>query len=178
VTEGNEDEAEIYEQTRKRVSKLNPTKEWIITDIPELRIIDNALWNQAQALQNSRTRNTRPDINQSPDRQHRCPKHLFSGLIKCAECGGGISLVSRVYYGCSTRRNKGTFENHLTVRLDRLEETVLLGLQERLLTPELTKTFVQEYTREINHLRAVCSAISNLTGRPVFLWRTIARSIA
>jgi site-specific DNA recombinase len=144
--------------TRKRVSVLNPVKDWIVTDVPELRIIDDILWNQAQNLQNSRARETRPDINQCPDWQHRRPKHLFSGLIKCAECGGGVSLVSRVYYGCSTRRNKGTCKNRLTVRLDRLEEAVLLGLQERLLTPELTKAFVQEYTREINRLRAETTA--------------------
>ncbi len=144
--------------TRKRVSKLNPPEEWVVMDVPDLRIIDDALWTQTQDLQNSRTREPRADINQFPDWQHRRPKHLFSGLIKCAECGGGISLVSRVYYGCSARRNKGTCKNRLTVRLDRLEEAVLLGLQERLLTPELTKAFVQEYTREINRLRAESTA--------------------
>ena len=144
--------------TRKRVSRHNPPEEWIVTDVPDLRIIDDALWNETQDLQNSRTRGTRPDIHQCPDWHQRRPKHLFSGLIKCAECGGGISLVSRVYYGCSNRRNKGTCQNRLTVRLDRLEEAVLSGLQERLLTPELTKAFVQEYTREINRLRAESTA--------------------
>jgi site-specific DNA recombinase len=144
--------------TGKRVSKINPSGEWVVTDVPDLRIIDDALWSRVQDLQNSRTRETRPDIGQRPDWRHRRPKHLFSGLIKCAECGGGISLVSRVYYGCSTRRNKGTCINHLTVRLDRLEEAVLLGLQERLLTPELTRAFVGEYTREINRLRAEATA--------------------
>ena len=44
------------------------------------------------------------------------------------------------------------------MRLDRLEEAVLLGLQERLLTPELTRAFVQEYTREIKRLRAETTA--------------------
>ena len=144
--------------TGKRVSRFNPSEKWIVAEVPDLRIIDDALWTQVLDLQNSRTRDTRPDISQRPNWQHRRPKHLLSGLIKCAECGGGISLVSRVYYGCSTRRNKGTCQNHLTVRLDRLEEAVLLGLQERLLTPELTRAFVQEYTREINRLRAEASA--------------------
>ena len=37
-------------------------------------------------------------------------------------------------------------------------EAVLGGLQERLLTPELTKSFVQEYTREFNRLQAEASA--------------------
>ena len=144
--------------TGKRVSRLNPPEEWVVTEVPDLRIIDDSLWTQTQDLQDSRSRETRPDINQCPDWRHRRPKHLFSGLIKCAQCGGGISLVSRVYYGCSTRRNKGTCQNRLTVRLDRLEEAVLLGLQERLLTPELTKAFIREYTREINRLRAESAA--------------------
>ena len=144
--------------TGKRISKINPSGEWVVTAVPDLRIIDDARWTRVQDLQTSRSRETRPDIGLCPDWRHRRPKHLFSGLIKCAECGGGISLVSRVYYGCSARRNKGTCNNRLTVRLDRLEEAVLLGLQERLLTPELTKAFVREYTREINRLRAEATA--------------------
>jgi site-specific DNA recombinase len=69
-----------------------------------------------------------------------------------------MSLVSSIYYSCSNRRNKGTYDNHLTVRLDRLEEAVLRGLQDRLLTPELTKEFVREYTVEINRLKAEATA--------------------
>ncbi len=144
--------------SRKRVSRLNPESEWIINEVPDLRIIDDDTWRQAQALQESRTRDTRPDTNRSPDWRHRRAKHLFSGLIKCAECGGGMSLVSKVYYGCSARRNKGTCSNSLTIRLDRLEGSVLRGLQERLVTPELTKVFVKEYTKEVNRLRAESAA--------------------
>ena len=84
--------------------------------------------------------------------------HPFSGLIKCASCDGGMSPVSRIYYACSNRRNKGTCDNHLTVCLDGLEEAVLRGLKDRLLTPELTKEFVREYTVEINRLKAVATA--------------------
>ena len=70
-----------------------------------------------------------------------------------------MTLISRVYYGCSANRNKGTCNNRLTLRLDRLEEAVLRGLQENLVTPELTEVFVREYTREVNRLRAEASAI-------------------
>ena len=31
-------------ETGKRVSRLNPEAEWIVKDVPELRIIDQALW--------------------------------------------------------------------------------------------------------------------------------------
>ncbi len=145
-------------ETRKRVSQLNPSELWIVADVPHLRIIDDDLWNLARSLQESRSRETRPDTGRGPDWRQRRPKHLFSGLIKCAACGGGMSLISRVYYGCAANRNKGTCTNRLTLRLDRLEEAVLRGLQERLLTPELTDAFVREYTAEINRLRQEASS--------------------
>lgn len=37
----------------------------------------------------------------------RRPKYLFSGLTKCACCGGGYSAISKDLIGCSTARNKG-----------------------------------------------------------------------
>ena len=144
--------------TRKRVSQLNPRADWLIVDVPDLRIIENQTWVEVQALQVDRSRPTHHDKGPAPDWRHRRPKHLFSGLIKCAACGGGMTLISRVYYGCAANRNKGTCSNRLTLRLDRLEEAVLRGLQENLVTPELTEVFVSEYTREVNRVRAEASA--------------------
>jgi len=69
-----------------------------------------------------------------------------------------MTLISRTYYGCAANRNKGTCDNRLTLRLDRLETAVLQGLQDHLLTPELTETFIRGYTREINRLRAEAAA--------------------
>ena len=145
--------------TRKRVSQLNPREDWLIVEVPDLRIMEDQPWMNVQALQEDRSRPTCHDKGPAPDWRHRRPKHLFSGLIKCATCGGGMTLISRVYYGCAANRNKGTCKNRLTLRLDRLEETVLRGLQENLVTPELTEVFVREYTKEINRLRADASAI-------------------
>ena len=146
-------------QSRKRVSQSNPPDQWIVSDIPSLQIITDDQWVQAQAQQLERSRDTRPTNNKYLDWRHRRPKHLFSGLIKCASCGGGMSLVSRIYYGCAASRNKGTCDNRHTLRLDRLEEAVLRGIQESLLTPELTATFVREYTKETNRLLAERSGI-------------------
>jgi len=151
--------------TRKRVSKLNPPDQWIVADVPALRIIDQNVWDRAQEMLEVRSRDTRPDTGRGPDWQDRRPKHLFSGLVKCASCGGGMSLVSRIYYGCSARHNKGTCSNRLTMRLDRLEESVLRGLQEQLVTPQLTETFVREYTAEINRIRAEATSSRTATER-------------
>jgi site-specific DNA recombinase len=151
--------------TRKRVSQLNPENEWLVADAAGLQIVDDNTWLEVQTLQESRSRNTRPKNSRAPDWRQRRPKHLFSGLIKCAACDGGMSLISRVYYGCAASRNKGTCNNRLTLRLDRLEDAVLLGLQDRLLTPELTKVFVREYTDEVNRIRSEATASHTATNK-------------
>ena len=35
--------------TGKRVTRLNPESEWVIKDVPELRIVDDELWQAVQA---------------------------------------------------------------------------------------------------------------------------------
>jgi hypothetical protein len=40
-------------RTGRRVSRLNPESEWIVTDVPELRIVDDSLWQAVKARQNS-----------------------------------------------------------------------------------------------------------------------------
>lgn len=37
--------------TGKRVSRLNPRDKWITTEVPELRIVDDELWQAAKARQ-------------------------------------------------------------------------------------------------------------------------------
>jgi site-specific DNA recombinase len=38
-------------QTGKRVSRLNPPSAWVTKEVPELRIVDQALWDQVKARQ-------------------------------------------------------------------------------------------------------------------------------
>jgi len=60
-------------------------------------------------------------------------RYLFSGLLKCAECGGSITLVSgrgrngADRYGCSLHHQRGVTvcSNSLLVRRDELEESLL-----------------------------------------------------
>jgi site-specific DNA recombinase len=84
----------------------------------------------------------------------RRPNYLLSNLLKCGTCGGGFSKISQSHYGCSTARNKGTCDNLLAIRRDRLEATVLDGLKHQLMQPELVAAFVDEFHREVNRQRA------------------------
>lgn len=139
--------------TGRRVSRLNPGSEWVVQEVPELRIIADEIWVAVKERQNRLAYEpaTEKPTNFLNDR--RRPKHLFAGLVKCGCCGGGYSMISKDLLGCSTARNKGTCDNRLNIRRDALEASILNGLRKHLLEPELFKEFCAEFTREVNRLR-------------------------
>ena len=144
--------------TGKRVSRLNPQSEWVITEVPELRIVDEDLWHAVKARQKVVKADTCTDTRQRPVWDRRRPRYLFSGLIKCGACGGGFTMRGRHHLGCSTAREKGTCTNRLSIRRDVLEATVLDGLRHHLMEPDLFKEFAGEFHREVNRLRMAESA--------------------
>ena len=144
--------------TGKRVSRLNPESEWIVQDVPEMRLIDQALWDRVKARQEAVTHTRRPVQEGNVLGSRKRPRHLLSGLVKCGVCGGGFSMISKDLLGCSTRRNKGTCDNGMNIRRDRLEAAVLKGLKDHLIRPESFKAFCKEFTEEINRGRMEQSA--------------------
>jgi DNA invertase Pin-like site-specific DNA recombinase len=142
-------------ETGRRISRLNPEAQWLIRDMPELRIVDDGLWDKVKARQKTLRKNTRPELKSQdqPFWERQRPKYLFSGLMKCGVCGGGYAKISQNLFGCATARNKNTCSNRLNIRRDRLEDIVLDGLRSRLLDPDIFKTFVAELHAEINRQR-------------------------
>ncbi|WP_215764659.1 recombinase family protein [Gluconobacter sp. P1D12_c] len=140
--------------TGKRVSRLNPESEWVLQNVPDLRIIGQDLWDAVKARQSKTTWSQKSrGTGTHPLNALQRPTHLLTGLIKCGCCGGGFSMISQHHLGCSTARNKGTCENRLTIRRDVLEKSVLNGLRTQMMDPALFKEFCDEFTREINRLR-------------------------
>ncbi|WP_418610988.1 recombinase family protein [Gluconobacter cerinus] len=140
--------------TGKRVSRLNPESGWVLQDVPDLRIIEQDLWDAVKARQSQTTwsqksRGTGAHLLNALQR----PTHLLTGLIKCGCCSGGFSMISKNHLGCSTARNKGTCENRLTIRRDVLEKSVLNGLRTQMMDSALFKEFCDEFTSEVNRLR-------------------------
>ena len=140
--------------TGRRQARMNPEDEWIIQEVPELRIVDDELWAAVKERQ-AKLKHKRGDGSKSENhfRDRRRPKYLFSGLTKCACCGGGYTMISADLVGCATARNKGTCGNRKNIRRDRLEERVLNALRHHLMEPALFKEFCDEFTREMNRLR-------------------------
>ena len=91
---------------------------------------------------------TRSDSNQA-----RRPKYLFSGLTKCAQCGGGYVMYWRDRLACFGARSRGTCTNRLTISRQEVEERVLVALRVKLMRRDLFEDFCREYVRELNRLR-------------------------
>ncbi|WP_264820928.1 recombinase family protein [Acetobacter malorum] len=140
--------------TGKRVSRLNPESEWVLQNVPDLRIIEQDLWDAVKARQSKTTWSQKSrGTGTHPLNALQRPTHLLTGLIKCGCCGGGFSMISKNHLGCATARNKGTCKNRLTIRRDVLEKSVLNGLRTQMMDPALFKEFCDEFTREVNRLR-------------------------
>ena len=140
--------------TGKRVSQVNPETDWVITEVPELRIVEDSLWQKVKERQESTRKEISAQEHGIRSERARRPRYLLSGLLKCGRCGGGFSMVGRTAYGCSTARNKGTCDNLLTLRRGEVEERVATGLREKLMQPDQVKLFVAEYNAEMNRLIA------------------------
>jgi len=147
--------------TGRRQSRANDPAAIVAIDVPELRIVSDVLWEAVRARQGRLSHRERRPSNalntaSAPFWSKQRPKHLFSGPIRCGACGGGFSMISKSYLGCSTACNKGqtACANRLTIRRESLESTVLDGLRARLMDPALYQAFAAEFTAEWNRMQA------------------------
>jgi site-specific DNA recombinase len=138
--------------TGKRVSRLNPRADWVVKEVPELRIVEKDLWDAVK----SRQRMVKQDAETGEENgiwERRRARYLLSGLTRCGACGGGFSMISASHVGCSTARNKGTCSNRMAIKRGELEGRVLGALKNKLMDPALFREFCNEFTREMNRLR-------------------------
>ncbi|MBO9399148.1 recombinase family protein [Shimia sp. R9_2] len=134
-------------ETGKRISRMNSEDQWVITEVPDLRIIDQDLWDKVKAQQGVHNKADKPL------HQRNRPSYLLSHLVKCGCCGGGYAMHNRTHLSCSTAKNKGTCSNKLTIKREDLEAKVLHALNANLMDERLVEIFCQEYTKRMNELR-------------------------
>lgn len=106
----------------------NPESEWKRMPAPELRIVDDGLWRAVRARHRGVT---------GKRGGAKRPKRLFSGLLACGCCGGGMSIVGAgASYGCSNRYQKRACENARTITERQVTARTVEGLKRALLDPE------------------------------------------
>lgn len=143
--------------TGKRRSRLNLEKDWIIKDVPELRIVPQELWEAVKARQGTMTRDTRPDARRKDFWEQQRPRYLLSGLMKCG-CGASYTKYGRNRFGCAAARDRATCNNHLTIHVEEIEAAILTGLKEQLMDPRLFEEFAREFVTEVNRSRSTLAS--------------------
>jgi len=144
--------------TGKRVSRPNPESQWIRTEVPHLRIVDDELWNavrvrqkQIAAIFGPNPANTREGRMKRVHLANR-PVSLLSGLLTCGCCGGKIGIITPNRYACLNHHRRGTCDNNRTITRQNIETRVLTGLKERLVSSEAVQQAVRAYAEEMNKL--------------------------
>lgn len=134
--------------TGKRQRTVRPVAEWQTLERPELRIVDEPLWN---AVQSRFRRPRRLDGGGGPGRK---PRTLLSGLLRCGLCGGAVIAVDSIHYGCAARKDRGpTVCTGLRTSRRTLETRVLAVVHDELLSAQAV-TNMQKQVRRVIAQRA------------------------
>jgi hypothetical protein len=137
--------------TRTKVQRRVSRSEWQVAERPDLRIIDDALWERVQRRRQALTHVL--SGHRQPGRtllRGRCGvthgRGLFSGFLRCGECGHAVSIVSQHqyrgrayrYYGCASYAKNGqaVCHNRVTARAEDAERALLAGVQSEIIRPE------------------------------------------
>lgn len=128
---------------RRRARTADPSA-LVRQPVPELRIVDEVLWEAVRARYAEVSRAVHGQA--KPGRANR-PRTLFSGLMRCS-CGGPMIIAGPDRrFVCSRRRERGpsACTNRRTPRAADVEARVLKALREQLLAPEMVEAVMAEY---------------------------------
>ena len=144
--------------TRKRTYRLRPQSEWVVNELPELRIVAEDLWAAAQARRREQAERVGAAVRRGIALKNArppggIPKYLLSGLMSCGECGSKFIIVNRTSYGCGGYLSGRLCSNKLTVRRELAEDLLLAGIREDLLTPEVEAEVRRRIVRKVRERR-------------------------
>ena len=124
IINGKQEVADFLTGQRKEKDE----SEWLVTIRPELRIIDDEIFDRAQEILKGR----HDSFKMTHERQSN--KHLFSTLIKCKDCGWSFRRTVRQYkntyirWVCSGHNGRGVDSCPNAITVD--EEELIQVLQE------------------------------------------------
>ena len=102
-----------------------------------LRIIPQALWNRVKSRQAHQRKTVGARVKRGLRRPGggRAPRHLLSGLLRCAVCGAAFTLADARAYACASHVNGDCCTNHIRVRRTLAEERILASIKRDLRDP-------------------------------------------
>ena len=145
--------------TGKRVSRPNPENQWTRADVPELRILDDQVWDETQGRLGAIRAASGAD---APDRNrfwlNRRSLHLLTQKTFCGVCGGVMTNVGRDYLACAAARKQGICTNTAGIRRQELETLILGALRDDLMAPDVVAEFIAAFTTAWNRGASEVSA--------------------
>ena len=144
-------------RTGKKEKRDKPREEWIIKERPEMRIIDEETWKQAQArwtkiAESIASNDAKEGWGKRKSYVDAYPPYLLSGALKCERCGGAIVLVGGKgdgYYGCQHAYARKRCTNRKTISRTKLEKEFLQELKKYVLHPKAIQKIFESAERAI-----------------------------
>jgi site-specific DNA recombinase len=145
--------------TKKRIQRANAVSEMIRREFPEQRIISDILWKRVQARMAQvkavfGERGRRGGLARTGNAAGN--PYIFSGLLKCSECGANLIIVSgrgknhgQPHYGCPMNAFRNTCSNNVKIRKDLLESQLLDKLQNEVLREEVIEYALSRFEAEL-----------------------------
>jgi site-specific DNA recombinase len=171
----------VWNQSRKRdvwgrvKATARAESEWLRVPMPSLRIVSEAIWQQAHArLAQSRETYLKTTNGRLWGRpiDGVARRFLLTGLSRCGKCGGSLEVRSRQhgsvrknFYACSSywRRGKHVCGNNALVPLLAAEASVLGVIETQLLTPAFVETVLGKVLQRVPTPDAVTDADGDRT---------------
>ena len=151
-----------WNATRKREQwgikrqRARPEREWLRVSAPELRIVDEAVWNAAHArmstARSAYERATRGRLFGRP-RTGTESKYLLTGFCRCGTCGGGMFLHTRGgrlrragFYACTAyhKRGRAVCQNNLEIPMELADRAVVAGIRDTVLRPAIVDAALEQ----------------------------------
>ncbi len=130
-----------------KVRILREADKWVRLDVPELRIVDDEVWDIVQ------TKAAKRKAVIGKKTRGPAPRYLLSGLARCADCGGLIHVALQkrgranvAAYACSRRKNQGPHacKNSLRRPVESVDAAVIEWIRKNVLNEELIASTIDE----------------------------------
>ena len=154
--------------TNRVVKRPRPREQWQVMDHPELRIVEEDLWQRVQdrrAAVGKLLKVTPRGL--ARGRNGAYSQYLLVGLSRCQTCGKGFTIISTGHgsprYGCpnSWHNGRDACNNRMTIMAKVADPAVLQGLQDALLQPGMLTQITQSVTAEVSKALTTAPAQRN-----------------
>jgi site-specific DNA recombinase len=175
----------VRSKSGRRIYRRTPQDKWVVRELAEQRIVSEDVWKSVQARIET-VKQVYGEIGRKGGMQGRSVSspYLFSGLLKCSECGANVSIVSGrwrgrsdVVYGCPQNAYRGdtVCKNDVRVFRQELEGKLLAGLQDQIMRPEAVEYVLDNFESALlKALDELGGALAQMRARKDQLEREVA----